>query len=57
MPDYHVERLTSPSFDALWLPQVNSDDFSYIFVAGGGGHAKSGVKNEIVSLIEQYWNW
>ena len=39
-------KLLTPTFDLCWLSLPESDD-AYIFIPGGGGASKTGVKNLI----------
>ena len=49
MPDFQVNRLKIPTFDLSWLLYR---DVGYILMSGGGGSAKSCVKNQI--LVERH---
>lgn len=49
MPNFKVDRLKIPTFDLSW---VKYRDVAYVLLSGGGGSAKSGVKNQI--LVERH---
>jgi hypothetical protein len=40
-----ISRLNCPAFDLCF---ASSDGDNYILIAGGGGSAKSGIKNQII---------
>lgn len=45
MPNYKVDRLKIPTFDLAW---VKYSDIAFVLMSGGGGSAKSGVKNQVL---------
>jgi WD40 repeat protein len=47
-----LHRIQVPSFDLHWFDEIPEGVHNYIFLPGGGGSAKTGVKNQI--MVAEY---